>query len=258
MEEKEKFVPMGTKISADMAVVWDAVCNALETDTYNLLQQFIQSTIKAASTPHEKSQEVERLLNMLDIDVGWQNAINICAPNGKLSIAQMILIVEQENKEGFEAIMLNKPFMGECQQTENADKIFERLVEVIFKRTYLRLRMLGSKLHVESQRALLEKMIDTETDANLSAEEWEEMHGLNDFAENNRRVEYGKRTKRVKHQSVDMYEQSSLDFFADDERAQQDAEHAEQERLERERNSEEARKWLEEHSNGERPFDMEW
>jgi hypothetical protein len=55
-----------------------------------------------------------------------------------------------------------------------------------------------------------------------------------------------------------MYEQSSLDFFADDERSQQDAEHAEEERLERERNSEEARKWLEEHSNGERPYDMEW
>ena len=250
MEEKEKFVPMGTKISADMAVVWDAVCNALETDTYNLLQQFIQSTIKAASTPHEKSQEVERLLNMLDIDVGWQNAINLCAPNGKLSIAQMILIVEQDDKEGFEAIMLDKPFMGECQQTENADKIFERLVEVIFKRTYRRLRMLGAKLHVESQRALLEKMIDTETDANLSAEEWEEMHGLNDFAENNRRVEYGKRTKRVKHRTPDEFiEQGVITFAPEDTPTGVDGIPDK---------SEEARQWLEENSNGERPFGAEW
>ena len=250
MEDKEKSVPMGTKISADMAVVWDAVCNALETDTYNLLQQFIQSTIKAASTPHEKSQEVERLLNMLDIDVGWQNAINICAPNGKLSIAQMILIVEQEDKKGFEAIMLDKPYMGECQQTENADKIFERLVEVIFKRTYRRLRMLGAKLHVESLRALLEKMIDTETDANLSAEEWEEMHGLNDFAENNRRVEYGKRTKRVKHRTPDEFiEQRVITFDPEDTPTGFDG---------IPNKSEEARQWLEEHSNGERPFDMEW
>lgn len=250
MEEKEKFVPMGTKISADMAVVWDAVCNALETDTYNLLQQFIQSTIKAASTPHEKSQEVERLLNMLDIDVGWQNAINLCAPNGKLSIAQMILIVEQDDKEGFEAIMLDKPFMGECQQTENADKIFERLVEVIFKRTYRRLRMLGAKLHVESQRALLEKMIDTETDANLSAEEWEEMHGLNDFAENNRRVEYGKRTKRVKHRTPDEFiEQGVITFSPEDTPTGVDGIPDK---------SEEARRWLEENSDGDRPFGMEW
>lgn len=239
MEEKEKFVPMGTKISADMAVVWNAVCDALETDTYNLLQQFIQSTIKAASSPHEKSQEVERLLNMLDIDVGWQKALNICAPNGKLSIAQMILIVEQEDKEGFEAIMLDKPFMGECQQTENADKIFERLVEVIFKRTYRRLRMLGAKLHVESQRALLEKMIDTETDANLSAEEWEEMHGLNDFAENNRRVEYGKRTKRVKHQSPDLFIQNELNFEQNEERERDSQEASAWV------DSEEGKKWLE-------------
>jgi hypothetical protein len=55
-----------------------------------------------------------------------------------------------------------------------------------------------------------------------------------------------------------MYEQSSLDFYVDDERSQEDAEHAEEERLERERNSEEARQWLEKHSNGERPYDMEW
>ena len=250
MEDKEKFVPMGTKISADMAVVWNAVCDALETDTYNLLQQFIQSTIKAASAPHEKSQEVERLLNMLDIDVGWQKALNICAPNGKLSIAQMILIVEQEEKEGFEAIMLDKPFMGECQQTENADKIFERLVEVIFKRTYRRLRMLGAKLHVESQRALLEKMIDTETDANLSAEEWEEMHGLNDFAENNRRVEYGKRTKRVKHRTPDEFiEQGVITFDPEDTPTGFDG---------IPNKSEEARQWLEENSDGDRPFGMEW
>ena len=246
---------MGTKVNPAMAVVWDAICNALETDTYHLLQQFIQSTIRAASSHHEKSPEVERLMNMLDLDVGWQNAINVCAPNGKLSIAQMILIVEQEDKEGFGAIMLDKPFMGEVTQTENADKIFERIVEVIFKRTYRRFRQLGIKMHVNSQRALLEKLIETQMDVNINDEDNEEMHGLNDYAENNRRLEYGKRTKRVKHQSVDMYEQSSLNF---DDRTIMDAEHAEAEREERERNSEEARQWLEENSDGERPYGMEW
>ena len=104
-------------------------------------------------------------------------------------------------------------------------------------------------------RALLEKLIETQMDVNINDEDNEEMHGLNDYAENNRRLEYGKRTKRVKHQSVDMYEQSSLNF---DDRTIMDAEHAEAEREERERNSEEARQWLEENSDGERPYGMEW
>ena len=54
-EEQKKFVPMGTKISPSAAVVWDAICNSLETDTYNMLQQFIYAMIRAASdhpVPH--------------------------------------------------------------------------------------------------------------------------------------------------------------------------------------------------------------
>ena len=204
-EEKEKYVVMGTKVSPWVAEVWDAVCNALETDTYHLLQHFIFAMIRAANQRHSLSPQMERLINALDLDVGWQKALNLCAPNGKLSIAQMILIVEQEGKDGFGAVMLDKPWMGECQQTECADQIFERVAEVIYGKTYLRLRRLGNQMHVESQRELLEKIVDAQIDILQEEADREEMEGINDYATNSRRLEYGKKTKSTHHHSPEEY-----------------------------------------------------
>lgn len=225
MDEKEKFVPMGTKVNPAMAVVWDAICNALETDTYHLLQHFIQAMIRAASTQHEKSPEVEKLMNTLDLDVGWQNAINLCAPNGKLSIAQLILIVEQENKEGFGAVMLDKPFMGECQQTENVNLIIERIIQVGTKKLYQKLRDIGAKMNCKRFVDVMLQMIEDQDKLSDEKSDIEEYNGVNDYAENNRRVEYGKRTKRVKHHSPDEYiQQGILNFEQNEERREQAAE----------------------------------
>ena len=212
-EEKEKYVVMSTKVSPWVAEVWDAVCNALETDTYHLLQHFIFAMIRAANQRHSLSPQMERLINALDLDVGWQKAMNLCSPNGKFSIAQMILIVEQEGKEGFGAVMLDKPFMGECQQTECADQIFERVAEVIYGKTYLRLRRLGNQMHVESQRELLEKIVDAQIDILQEEADREEMEGINDYATNNRRVEYGKKTKSTHHHSPEEYIEQGVIMF---------------------------------------------
>ena len=215
-EEKEKFIPMGTKVSPWVAEVWDAICNALETDTYHLLQQFIFAMIRAANQRHSLSPQMERLINALDLDVGWQKALNLCSPNGKFSIAQMILIVEQEGKEGFGAVMLDKPFMGDCQQTECADQIFERIAEVVFRKTYLRLRKLGNQMHVKSQRELLEKMIDEQLDILQDESDREESQGVNDYATNNKRLEYGKKTKSTHHRSPEEYIEQGVIYFDPD------------------------------------------
>lgn len=244
-DKEEKYVPMGTKVSPWAADVWNEVCNSLQTDTYHLLQQFVQAMLRASSTWHNKSPEVERLLTALDLDVGWQKAINICAPGGKLTIEQLILIVSQEDKSGCEAVMIEKPFMGDAMQTVNTNEIFERIVEVIWRKTYERLRKLAAQMGIQTQRELVERMLEDQLNINIEDSDREESQGINDYAENNRRLEYGKRTKRVKHRSPDEYIEQELDFDA-------------MESKQREEKSEEARKWLEEHSDGERPYGMEW
>ena len=85
-EETKGFEPKGTKISPAMAKVWDAVCEALGTNTYDLIQQFIYAMIRMSGTAHKLTPEVQKLMCLLDTDVAWQKAINLCAPEGKQTI----------------------------------------------------------------------------------------------------------------------------------------------------------------------------
>lgn len=202
-KDKDRFEPMGTKISPAMAVVWNAVCDALGTDTYHLLQQFIYSMIRAASDQHAMTPEVRQLLDMLDLDAGWQNAINLCAPNGKLTISQMILIVEQEGKQGLGAVMLDKPFMGECHQTENVDAIYERLTEVIYKRHYLKLRKMGIDLGTRSVRETIDRMLEDQVKIELDDANREGPQ-MGDRTDSGRLANvYGKKTKGKQHRTPD-------------------------------------------------------
>ena len=201
--EQKKFVPMGTKVSPAAAVVWDAICNSLETDTYHMLQQFIYAMIRAASDQHRLSPEIRQLIDNLDLDAGWQQAFNLVAPNGEYAISQMILILNQKGKRGFGAVMLDKPFMGECRQTENVDQIYERLTEVIFRRHYMKLRQIGTSLGTHSVRETLDTMIDAQTllDLDDASREGPQPGDRTDYG--HQAAAYGKRTKRKPHYTPD-------------------------------------------------------
>jgi hypothetical protein len=212
-EDNQGFEPKGTKISPAMAVVWDAVCEALGTNTYDLIQQFIYAMIRAASAQHEKSPEIQRLLDVLDLDPGWHNAINLCAPNGKLKIAQMVLIVEQEDKQGFGMVMLNKPYMGDVTQTENVNLIIERVIEVGMKKLYRKLRLIKADMRVNWLSDVLASMIDAQDLLNIEMSDREEMPGMGDHSYNGRSVVYGNKAKAKQHRTPDS--------VADDQRYQQ-------------------------------------
>lgn len=214
-KEQDKFEPMGTKIDPAMAVVWNAVCQALGTDTYHLLQQFIYAMIRMASDAHAKTPEVEKLMTLLDSDAAWQNAINLCAPKGKLSISQMILIVEDEEKEGFAMTMLNKPFFNDCVQIDNANMIIERVLEVGFRRIYKKIREMGKKHDCKWFADTLLLMLDAQDILEIEESEREEMIGQAMFNDYGRPIEYGKKTKGYKHRTPDSLAQQHRIVFDD-------------------------------------------
>lgn len=202
-KEQEKFEPAGTKLNPAMAVVWNAVCDALGTDTYHLLQHFIYAMIRMASDAHSRTPEVEKLMTILDNDIAWNNAINLCAPKGKLSISQMILIVEDEEKEGFAMTMLNKPFFNDCVQIDNANMIIERVLEVGFKRIYKKIREMGERHDCKWFADTILLMLDAQDMLEIEESERQEMIGQAEFNDYGQRIAYGKKTKGYKHRTPD-------------------------------------------------------
>ena len=215
-----KFVPMGTKISPSAAVVWDAICQARQTDTYHMLQYFIYTMIKAAADPHGINPDIQKILTMLNTDAGWQKAFNLCAPNVKTKVAQVVLILEQEGKEGFGAVMIDKPFMGKApekvddidpnrsnpQMTENVDYILERVCEVTMQGIYRRLRMLGAEMDCKYLSDILLTMIDAQTVIELNQKDCDEMRGPDNYTDTGREYAYGKKTKSIQHKGIEDYD----------------------------------------------------
>ena len=202
MEEKKRFEGLGTKIDPAMYEVLNACCDALGVDVYHLLQWFAYTIVRASAPLHELDPRIQKLLAMMESDAGWQNAFNLANP-GKLKVSQAILILEQEGRKGFGAVMIDKPFMGESRQTECSDTILERTEEVTMPGVYRRLRLVGAELKCESLMDVLLTMIDAQTILELEERFRAELPGMGEHATNGRPLAYGKKTKAKQHRTPD-------------------------------------------------------
>ena len=198
----ERFEQLGTKIDPAMAEVLNACCDAMGVDVYHLLQWFAYVVVKASSDLHALDPRIQKLMVMLDRDAGWQNAFNLCNPD-RLKIAQVVLILEQENHKGFGAVMVDKPFFNEARQTECVDDILERVCEVTMSGSYRRLRVMGADMECNNLSDILLTMLDVQDLLNAEERDTSEGPQMGDIAPNGRAVAYGKRTKRKKHFTPD-------------------------------------------------------
>ena len=220
----EKFVPMATKISPAAAEVWDAICQARQTDTYHMLQNFIYTMIRAAADPHALNPDSQKILTMLDTDAGWQKAFNLCAPNVKAKVSQVVLILEQEGRKGFGAVMVNRPFMGNATMTECTDDILERVCEVTMRGIYRRLRLLGARMECNNLSDVLLTLIDAQTIIDLAGDVQDEGPQMGDRIDNGHEYAYGKRTKQTKRRTPDTLDRQQRITFTDADRQQADDE----------------------------------
>lgn len=223
-KQPDKFVVMATKISPDDAVVWDAICQARQTDTYHMLQNFIYTMIRAAADPHALNPDIQKILTMLDTDASWQKAFNLCAPNAKAKVSQVVLIMEQEGRKGFGAVMVNRPFMGDATMTECTDDILERVCEVTMRGIYRRLRLLGAQMECNNLSDVLLTLIDSQTILDIAGDVQDEGPQMGDRADNGHEYAYGKRTKQTKRRTPDTLPQQQRITFTDEDREQADEE----------------------------------
>lgn len=198
----ERFEQLGTKIDPSMAEVLNACCDAMGVDVYHLLQWFAYVVVKASSDLHALDPRIQKLMTMLDRDAGWQNAFNLCNPD-RLKIAQVVLILEQDNHKGFGAVMVDKPFFNEARQTECVDDILERVCEVTMSGIYRRVRQMGADMEYNNLSDVLLTMLDAQDILNAEDRDAAEGPQMGDVAQNGKVLAYGKRTKRKKHYTPD-------------------------------------------------------
>ena len=147
---KENYALLQTKISPQQAELLDAICNALGVNTYQIFQMFFYTLCKASAPMHELSPEIRKLMTLMETDAGWAEAFNMANPE-RLKVAQVVLILEQQDHKGFGAVMIDKPFMSDARMTECVDDILERVCEVTMHGIYRRLRLMGARMDCKNE-----------------------------------------------------------------------------------------------------------
>ena len=81
------------------------------TNANDLLKMFVQGLHRVGKHTGPISSEMSLLLDMLKVDAGWNQAFNFADVTKQKQVAQVILILEQPGREGFGAVMINRPFI---------------------------------------------------------------------------------------------------------------------------------------------------
>ena len=214
LNNNEGHVVLSVKISPDQAVLLNAICDTLGVNTYQILQMFFYTLMRASSPMHELSPEIQKIMTYMETDASWADAFNMANPND-LRVARAILILEQENKKGFGAVMIDKPFCGEARQTECVDDILECVTEATMVGIYNRLRRMGARLDCENLSDVLLTMLDAQSIILTEDENRFEMKGQAMYDQRGRKIEYGKKSKAKQHRTPDSVARDQRIIFDD-------------------------------------------
>ena len=216
-QNKEPYELLQTKISPQQAALLDAICNVLGVNTYQIFQMFFYVLCKASAPMHELSPEIKKIMTLMETDAGWAEAFNLANPN-ELRVAQVVLILEQKDKKGFGAVMVDKPFMSDARMTECVDDILERVTEVTMHGIYRRLRLMGATLDCQDLSEVLMLMLDAQMRAEMEEQDKVVMNGDAMYDYRGRRIEYGKKTKAKQYRTPDSVSQDQRIKFGDEDK----------------------------------------
>jgi hypothetical protein len=214
LNNNEGHVVLSVKISSDQAVLLNTICDTLGVNTYQIFQMFFYTLMRASSPMHELSPEIQKIMTYMETDASWAEAFNMANPND-LRVARAILILEQENKKGFGAVMIDKPFCGEARQTECVDDILECVTEATMVGIYNRLRRMGARLDCENLSDVLLTMLDAQSIILTEDENRFEMKGQAMYDQRGRKIEYGKKSKAKQHRTPDSVARDQRIIFDD-------------------------------------------
>lgn len=165
------------------------------------MQTFLYSFMRLTITPHDVTPDMARLLTVLNMDAGWQQSFNHANPSN-VEVAQVIMILEQKDRHKASAVMIDKPFFGESQQTENSNDILERIIEVTQQGIYRQIRLLGAELGCERFADIITTLIQEQDLFNISKDINDSTPSLGDQMLNGRSVTFGERCKSLHHHDI--------------------------------------------------------
>lgn len=218
-KDSDKYVVLGTKTSPEFAERFHKLCHRKGIKSYQALQMMVDAFVRYTDDRHNLSQEMEQLMMIFEHMNGWRDAFNLADATPDRHIDEAIYMLTAEDRKGARAIMVHRPYFGKWNETTNIQAILERVIEVLMPELYRRLRALAVEMDCKSLLELLDVMIDAHTVEAIN-EQYRQGFQDNNRHDYGRPVEYGQRTRRKHHKTVDTFERQTSIVFTDDDRRQ--------------------------------------
>lgn len=197
------YILLNTKVSPQFAEMFTSVCERKGLNVYRVLQMMAETFVRYTDDQHNLSQEMELLMSMFEHMAGWNNAFNLADTSVEKKIEEAIYFLTAKNKVGSRAVMVRRPFFGDWSETCNIQLIFSRVIELLTPERYRRLVALAEEMGCNGVLELLDVLIDEHTRESILKSYRSDFEDVR--AENGKPILYGKRTKRVKHSSPDIF-----------------------------------------------------
>lgn len=215
----DKTVVVATKLLRTAAERLAKIAKKKDMTIYSLIRMVCDTLIRYMDDRHNLSEEMERAMSVFEHLVGWADALNFADPAVRKEIAQAVYIFQDADakKRGSRAVMVNKPWCGDWEETANVMDIFERIFNVCLPELYMKLFRARIVLECNSVSEVINRLADAEVIMQLNGEFREEFEDAA-RADNGREVVYGNKTKGKQRITVDSlandkrYQQQTISF----------------------------------------------
>ena len=200
----ERHVVVGTKLSRASAERLARIAKQKGCTIYQLIQMVCDTLIRYTDDRHNLTQEMEQAMTLFEHMQGWADSINLVDPTIQKEIVSAVYIIQdaEGKKKGLRATMVDKPWMGIWNQTENVMQIFERLFNILMPELYTKLFRAKVELECNTVTEVINLLVDNEVIARQNDEYRKDFEDCA-RAENGKDYGYGRRTKGHQHRTPD-------------------------------------------------------
>ena len=218
--EEQKSKTIAAKVSIECAEQIDQIAK-MKGITANELGGMVYDTlVRYMSSSHNLTPEMEQAMSIFEHLSGWKDALNFSDPTVTKEIgeATYFLYDTTGKNHGTRAVHVTRPWIGDWEQTENIQLIFEREVCLLMPERYQRLRSLAVDQGCMSLLQLIDKLLDfhgADDDVREFRQQFEDAN-RSEFGRQPHEAPY--RRKHYKNPDTFSEANSHLDFegYADD------------------------------------------
>lgn len=142
--------------------------------------------IRYASPDHNLTTDMEQAIGLFEHLSGWKNAVMLSDPSAHLHIDRALYFMSAEGRKGVVPRLVETPYFDQWRQTENIEKIYEEVMDLLMPERYRRMRELAVNMGARNQLEMIDILLDEHSnDADIN--ELRQQFDDNDWSEHARK-----------------------------------------------------------------------